>query len=92
MVHNAMWDAIIDYHMDITAENVVKKYGITRQELDEFAVASVEEIDTNMRLGANQSMGPRALGDLIRLYVVLAILNAMRRKLETIGKGQENNK
>ncbi len=40
-------------------------------------VASVEDIDTAMKLGANQPMGPLALGDLIGLDVVLAILKEM---------------
>ena len=43
MVNDALWDAINDYHMGITAENIVEKYGITRQELDEFAVASQDK-------------------------------------------------
>ncbi len=40
-------------------------------------VASIDDIDTAMRLGANQPMGPLALGDLIGLDVVLSILNVM---------------
>ena len=40
-------------------------------------VASVEGIDTAMKLGANHPMGPLALGDLIGLDVVLAILNVL---------------
>lgn len=40
-------------------------------------VASVEDIDTAMKLGANHPMGPLALGDLIGLDVVLAIMNTM---------------
>ena len=43
-------------------------------------VASVEDIDTAMRLGANHPMGPLALGDLIGLDVVLAILNVMLKE------------
>ena len=43
-------------------------------------VASVENIDTAMRLGANHPMGPLALGDLIGLDVVLAILNVMLKE------------
>lgn len=43
-------------------------------------VASVEDIDTAMKLGANHPMGPLALGDLIGLDVVLAILNVMLRE------------
>lgn len=43
MVNDALWDAINDYHMGITAENVVEKYNITRRELDEFSAASQEK-------------------------------------------------
>ena len=31
MVNDALWDAFNDYHMGVTAENVAKKYGITRE-------------------------------------------------------------
>ena len=40
-------------------------------------VADVEGIDTAMKLGANHPMGPLALGDLIGLDVVLAIMNVL---------------
>ena len=40
-------------------------------------IASVEDIDTAMKLGANHPMGPLALGDLIGLDVVLDILTIM---------------
>ncbi|WP_304341500.1 3-hydroxybutyryl-CoA dehydrogenase [Metaclostridioides mangenotii] len=40
-------------------------------------VASKEEIDEAMKLGANHPMGPLALGDLIGLDVVLAIMNVL---------------
>ncbi len=43
-------------------------------------VASVEDIDTAMKLGASHPMGPLALGDLIGLDVVLAILNVMLKE------------
>ena len=43
-------------------------------------IASVEDIDTAMKLGANHPMGPLALGDLIGLDVVLAILNVMLKE------------
>lgn len=40
MVNDALWDAINDYHMGCTAENIVERWGITRREMDEFAVDS----------------------------------------------------
>lgn len=40
-------------------------------------VASAEDIDTAMKLGANHPMGPLALGDLIGLDVVLAIMEVI---------------
>ncbi|MBO4306097.1 MAG: 3-hydroxybutyryl-CoA dehydrogenase [Clostridia bacterium] len=40
-------------------------------------VASAEDIDTAMKLGANHPMGPLALGDLIGLDVVLAIMDTL---------------
>src|SRR5229473_2739390 len=40
MVHDGLWDVYNDYHMGITGENVAEKYGITREEQDEFAVNS----------------------------------------------------
>ncbi len=43
-------------------------------------VASVEGIDTAMKLGANHPMGPLALGDLIGLDVCLAIMNTLYKE------------
>ena len=40
-------------------------------------VASVEGIDTAMKLGANHPMGPLELGDLVGLDIVLAIMNVL---------------
>jgi acetyl-CoA C-acetyltransferase len=40
MVHDGLWDVYNDYHMGLTGENVAEKYGITREEQDEFAVNS----------------------------------------------------
>ena len=43
-------------------------------------VASVEDIDTAMKYGANHPMGPLALGDLIGLDVVLAIMDVLYKE------------
>jgi len=40
MVHDGLWEIYNDYHMGITGENVAEKYGITREEQDEFALNS----------------------------------------------------
>ncbi|MGL6015820.1 MAG: 3-hydroxyacyl-CoA dehydrogenase family protein, partial [Selenomonadaceae bacterium] len=45
--------------------------------LVETNVASVEDIDKAMKLGANHPMGPLALGDLIGLDVCLAIMDVL---------------
>ena len=51
MVHDALWDAVNDYHMGITAENVAEKWGITRQELDAFAAASQQKAVASIETG-----------------------------------------
>jgi acetyl-CoA C-acetyltransferase len=40
MVQDGLWDVYNNYHMGITGENVAEKYGITREEQDEFAANS----------------------------------------------------
>jgi acetyl-CoA C-acetyltransferase len=40
MVRDGLWDIFNDYHMGMTGENVAEKYGITREEQDEFALNS----------------------------------------------------
>ena len=41
-------------------------------------IASVEDIDTAMKLGASHPMGPLALGDLVGLDIVLAIMEVLQ--------------
>ena len=40
MIVDGLWDVYNQYHMGITAENVAKKYGITREQQDALALAS----------------------------------------------------
>ncbi len=40
MVYDGLTDAFNSYHMGITAENIAEKYGITREEQDNFALES----------------------------------------------------
>ncbi len=43
MITDGLWDVYNQYHMGITAENVAKKYGITREEQDALALASQQK-------------------------------------------------
>lgn len=43
MIKDGLWDAFNDYHMGVTAENIVDEYGISREEQDEFAAASQQK-------------------------------------------------
>ena len=43
MIYDALTDARLDIHMGVTAENIAKKYNISRQMQDEFAMASQEK-------------------------------------------------
>ena len=40
MVNDALWDAFNNYHMITTADNICREWGLTREELDEFALKS----------------------------------------------------
>ncbi len=51
MIKDGLWDAFNDYHMGVTAENVAKQYQITRQEQDEFAVASQNKAEAAQTAG-----------------------------------------
>ena len=51
MVNDALTDAFNHYHMMITAENVIDKYGITREELDEFAANSQQKCEAAIAAG-----------------------------------------
>ena len=51
MVNDALTDAFNNYHMMITAENVCEKYGLTREELDEFALSSQMKCEKAMAEG-----------------------------------------
>lgn len=43
MIHDGLWDAFNDYHMGITAENLVEKYSISREEQDAYAAGSQQK-------------------------------------------------
>ena len=45
MIIDGLWDAFNDYHMGMTAENIVNKFGISREEQDRFAAASQQKTE-----------------------------------------------
>ncbi len=52
MVNDALWDAFNDYHMIRTADNVAQQWGLTREELDEFAANSQTKAAIAQEAGA----------------------------------------
>ncbi len=51
MVNDGLWDAFNNYHMGITAENVAEQWGLTREELDAFALASQQKAAAAQQAG-----------------------------------------
>src|SRR4030095_9304309 len=52
MIVDGLWDVYNQYHMGTTAENVAKKYAISRAQQDEFAVASQNKAEKAQKAGA----------------------------------------
>jgi acetyl-CoA C-acetyltransferase len=51
MLHDGLWDAFNNYHMGITAENLVDKYQISREQQDAFALGSQQKALSAMESG-----------------------------------------
>ena len=51
MIKDGLWDAFNNYHMGTTAENICDIWGITRQELDEFAASSQQKTEAAQAAG-----------------------------------------
>ncbi len=51
MIVDGLWDVYNQYHMGTTAENVAKKYEVTRREQDEFAAASQQKAEAAQKAG-----------------------------------------
>ena len=51
MITDGLWDAFNDYHMGVTAENVAELYKISREEQDEFALASQNKAEAAIKAG-----------------------------------------
>jgi len=51
MIVDGLWDVYNQYHMGITAENVAKEHGISREDQDKFAVASQNKAEAAQKAG-----------------------------------------
>ena len=51
MIIDGLWDVYNNYHMGTTAENIAKKYEISRREQDEFAAASQQKAEAAQKAG-----------------------------------------
>ncbi|HSF47707.1 MAG TPA: acetyl-CoA C-acyltransferase, partial [Burkholderiales bacterium] len=51
MIWDGLWDVYNQYHMGTTAENVAKKYGISREEQDQFAALSQQKAEAAQKAG-----------------------------------------
>ena len=70
MIKEALWDAFNNYHMGVTAENIAKQWNITREEQDEFALASQQKAEAAIKSGRFKDeivpvMVPQRKGDQI---------------------------
>src|SRR5499427_4973789 len=51
MINDGLWDVFNQYHMGVTAENVAKKYEVSRAEQDEFAAKSQQKAEAAQKAG-----------------------------------------
>lgn len=51
MIKDGLTDAFNNYHMGITAENIVEQWGLTREELDQFAASSQQKAEAALKAG-----------------------------------------
>ena len=72
MVSDGLIDKFNDYHMGITAENLVEKYGISREEQDQFAAQSQQKaahaklVDLTLKLYRLRYLSVKAILSLFR--------------------------
>lgn len=62
MIHDGLWCAFNDYHMGVTAENIAKRYNLSREEQDQVALASQQKAKAAINAGYfRQEIVPVAL-------------------------------
>lgn len=68
MISDGLWDSFNNYHMGITAENIAEKWGITREDQDNFALQSQHKAEAAIKSGVFKDeivpvMVPQKKGD-----------------------------
>jgi acetyl-CoA C-acetyltransferase len=64
MIHDGLWDAFNNYHMGVTAENIAKKYDISRADQDALALSSQEKAAAAISSGRfNDEIVPVKIAD-----------------------------
>jgi acetyl-CoA C-acetyltransferase len=51
MIHDGLWDIFNNYYMGVTAENIAKEFGISREEQDEFSALSQQKTEAAQNAG-----------------------------------------
>jgi len=51
MVYDGLWDTYNQYHMGVTAENVARQFGVSREDQDAFAAASQQKAESAQKAG-----------------------------------------
>lgn len=51
MINDGLWDSFNQYHMGMTAENIAEKWNITREDQDQFALASQQKAEAAIKAG-----------------------------------------
>jgi len=54
MINDGLWDIFNNYHMGVTAENIARKFEISREEQDEFAAHSQQKAEAAQKAGKFQ--------------------------------------
>ncbi|MBF0258756.1 MAG: acetyl-CoA C-acetyltransferase [Desulfamplus sp.] len=87
MVYDGLYEIFYGYHMGLTAENIVEKYGITRQEQDELALLSHNRAFTAVNDGTfAQEIVPVTIKSRKKDVVVDKDERPMETSMEQLGK------
>ncbi|MFH1156851.1 MAG: acetyl-CoA C-acetyltransferase [Pseudomonadota bacterium] len=87
MVYDGLYEIFYGYHMGVTAENIVNKYGITRQEQDELALLSHNRAFAAIKDGTfAQEIVPVPVMDRRKQILVATDERPMETSMEKLGQ------